>query len=230
MVFADHVLGELAFMRRPPHCWALTSELTLDIVRDVEPDDVLCGRATAVGGGAHTGFAQCHITDHLGQLVAVGTTRTVYVRQTDSAPPPLANPAAVSDISAETIEDLLGLEHTATADGAHVTMKEPGGWVNGYGILHGGVAACIAEVAARRVVTDRNPQLSIAQLHTSYVRPGRTGASFTASARAYHVGKGFAVVEVVGLDGSGELCTVSTVTARRAETAKQHKEEGPRDD
>jgi acyl-coenzyme A thioesterase PaaI-like protein len=39
-------------------------------------------------------------------------------------------------------------------------MEDPSGWVNEFGILHGCIWACMAEVAASRVIAERNPDLT----------------------------------------------------------------------
>ncbi|WP_194166331.1 PaaI family thioesterase [Mycolicibacterium sp. P9-22] len=214
MVLADHILGELPYLRRPSRTCSLTAELTLDVVGDLSNAEALVARAHNVTTGTES-LTQCRITDQDDELLAVGSARCVYIPATakdphaddSAAPPPLSN--------SMNIEELLGLEYKHLSDSTEVTLCEPGGWVNGFGIMHGGVSACVTEVAASAHIQRANPDLLIAHVQTNFVRPVAVGAPYTAKARAHHVGRSSAVVEVLGFGGGGELCTVSTVTARR---------------
>ncbi|WP_176562188.1 PaaI family thioesterase [Mycolicibacterium palauense] len=215
MVLADHILGELPYMRRPERTWSLTSELTLEVIGQLPRVDTLVAEAVDTAQGDES-FVQCRITDTAGALVAVGTARTAYVPAT--ADDPVADVSATSpeESAVLDIDEVLGLGYRRLADGVEVSMAEPGRWVNGFGILHGGVSACVTELAAAAAIGERNPDLYTAHVHTNYLRPVVAGAPFVAVAHLYHVGRSSAVVEVLGRGGRGELCTVSTVTARRA--------------
>ncbi|BDB44278.1 PaaI family thioesterase [Mycobacterium kiyosense] len=87
-------------------------------------------------------------------------------------------------------------------------------WTNVFGLLHGGVWACLSEIAAARLLSERNPRLGTARLHVAFVRAARGDGPVTVSASARHVGSSFAVVEVLGRSADDTLCTISTVTAR----------------
>ncbi|MEH3128977.1 MAG: PaaI family thioesterase [Mycolicibacterium neoaurum] len=219
MVLADHILGELPYLNRPPRTWTLTGELTLDIIRAVPLDGELIAEARTVAGRSET-FVECHITDRTGEIVATGTTRSVTVAAAGADP--LTDNASQEDAAQEDmpidcsdIDRVLGLSYRQSDDLLHVEMTDPDGWVNGFGIMHGGVSACVTELAAAEYVRAHNPDLHTAHVHTAYLRPVVVGSPYVATARAYHVGRSSAVVEVLGFGGSGELCTVSTVTARR---------------
>lgn len=224
MVLADHILGELPYLSRPPKTWTLTGELTLDIISAVPLDGELFAEARTVARRSET-FVECRITDRTGEIVAAGTTRSVTVPAVGADP--LADNAARDDAARDDaarydvpieygdIDRVLGLSYRPSGDLLHVTMADPDGWVNGFGIMHGGVSACVTELAAAEYVNARNPDLHTAHVHTTYLRPVVVGSPYVATARAYHVGRSSAVVEVLGFGGSGELCTVSTVTARR---------------
>ncbi|MCP3810823.1 hotdog fold thioesterase [Mycobacteriaceae bacterium Msp059] len=211
-VLADHILGELPYMRRPPRTWSLTAELSLDVIGDLPSTDVLFAEAVDVTGGPDA-FLQCRITTAAGRLVAVGTARTAYVAATGEDPvaDAAAAPSAVHDDFDASA--MLGLQHHDLTDGVEIALLDPGNWVNGFGILHGGVSACVSELAAAEAVRARNPTLSTAHVHTSYLRPVVADAPFVATARLHHVGRSSAVVEVLGRGGRGELCAVATVTA-----------------
>ncbi|AXK75216.1 MULTISPECIES: PaaI family thioesterase [Mycobacteriaceae] len=219
MVLADHILGELPYLNRPPRTWTLTGELTLDIISAVPLDGELFAEARTVAGRSET-FVECHITDRTGEIVAAGTTRSVTVPAAGADP--LADNAARDNaarddapIKCGDIDRVLGLSYRQSGDLLHVEMTDPDGWVNGFGIMHGGISACVTELAAAEYVSARNPDLHTAHVHTTYLRPVVVGYPYVATARPYHIGRSSAVVEVLGFGGSGELCTVSTVTARR---------------
>lgn len=214
MVLADHILGELPYLSRPPKTWTLTGELTLDIISAVALDGELFAEARTVARRSET-FVECRITDRTGEIVAAGTTRSVTVAAVGADP--LADNTSRDDVPIECsdIDRVLGLSYRQSGDQLHVEMTDPDGWVNGFGIMHGGVSACVTELAAAEYVSARNPDLHTAHVHTTYLRPVVVGSPYVATARSYHVGRSSAVVEVLGFGGSGELCTVSTVTARR---------------
>ncbi|QFS90368.1 Thioesterase superfamily protein [Mycobacterium sp. THAF192] len=214
MVLADHILGELPYIRRPPRTWSLTAELTLDVVGDLSDVETLLAEAQTVTGGPEP-FVQCRLTDGRRNLLAVGNTRCVYVPAT--ADDPEAEPATdgAGHADATDIDQLLGLSYQTLSDGVQLTLADPGSWINGFGIMHGGVAACVTELAAAAAVGAKNRHLQTAHIHTSYLRPVMSDSPYVAVARPVHVGRSSAVVEVLGSRGSGELCTVSTLTARR---------------
>ena len=214
MVLADRILGELPHARRAPNQWSLTTELTVDVIGPAEPPDDLSAGAVLLGAQTGDGFARCEMTDRAGSVVVVGTSRLVYVAADLATSNVDGTAGGQIDVTGSTIDEALGLEQASGTEGLHVTMSDPGSWVNDFGILHGGVAACLAEIAASRLVAESNPRLSTAQVHTTYLRPGPPSVPYTASAEAVHVGRRFAVVRVAGRSAGGELCNMSTVTAR----------------
>ncbi|MCF6388698.1 hypothetical protein L2K20_17095 [Mycobacterium sp. MBM] len=214
MVLADHILGELPYRNRPPKTWTLTGELTIDIVSAVPLDGELFAEARTVARRSET-FVECRITDRTGDIVASGTTRSVTTAAITADPP--AATAAPPDARPEAgdIDCVLGLSYRQSGDLLQVVLADPDGWVNGFGIMHGGVSACVTELAGAEYVGARNPDLHTAHVHTTYLRPVVVGSPYVATVRPYLIGRSSAVVEVLGHGGSGELCTVSTVTARR---------------
>jgi uncharacterized protein (TIGR00369 family) len=213
MVLADHILGELPYVRRPPDTWSLTAELTLDLIGELPVGGHLFAEAVEVVQGAEA-FVQCRITTGAGDLVAVGTTRTVFFAATAQDPVVVTEAASSVGTGAVSIEAVLGIDVHHLAEGVQISLADPGNWVNGFGIMHGGVSACVTELAAAAAVGARNPALATAHVHTNYLRPVVADAPFVAVARLHHIGRSSAVVEVSGRGGRGELCTVSTVTAR----------------
>jgi len=81
-------------------------------------------------------------------------------------------------------------------------------------LLHRGVWACLAEIAAAQLVGEHNPRLVTARLHTAFVRPARGDGPLILTARSRRMGSSFAVVEVIGRSADDTVCTTSTVTAR----------------
>lgn len=216
MVLADHVLGELPYVRRPAGTWSLTTELTLDVVGDLTHVTTLAAEARDVAPGGDT-FVTCRIVDDAGAVVAVGSTRCTYSSATTSEPAPAPLPITTF-ADATDIDAFLGLSRRTEAGETRVTLAEPGSWANDYGILHGGVSACVSALAAEQAIGNPGTDLVTTRVHTTYLRPVPAGAPFVAIARPSHVGRSVAVVEVIGHGGAGQPCTVSTVTARRTGT------------
>lgn len=214
MVLADHILGEPSFMLRPAGWWTLTTEMTLDIVGELPARGALTGEARLVRHERHAAFAECVITDAAGKVQAVGTARTItmapngHVEGTDVA-------WRAIDVQTGSLDDVLGLQYSATDDSVQVTMPDTTGWVNDFGVLHGGLWACLSDRAATTLIARRSPTLTTARIHTAFLRSGIPGAPVSVTARAHHVGKNFAVVEVTGHSAPTELCAVTTLTARR---------------
>lgn len=148
MVPADHILGEPPYLRRPANTWSLTTELPVDVVGSGTSADTLPASGFGLASDGRSNFVQGRIEDARRPVVAVATTRTAYVPAKVDGLVDLPTPPVSQHDSARTIEELLALDHASTADGTRVTIADTGSWVNGFGILHGGVSACLAEVAA----------------------------------------------------------------------------------
>ena len=215
-IAADHITGEVPFLRRQPGHYSLTTELTIDFAAVIEPDATLHleGRPVRIEQGS--GFAQATMTGADGSVAAFASTRTVYVPESSGAGEGvwLAAPRE-TDSAAVTIDEHLQFECSYGDGTAEVRLEDSSAWVNDFGILHGGVWACLAEVAASRLIGRANPDLATATVHTTYLRPGGFGAALAVSARSRHVGARLAIAECVGQAADGTICTLSTVTARR---------------
>lgn len=215
-LLADHTLGEVPYLLRPPATWSVTTELTLDFVRPVEPGEALHAWATPTRMEQGGGLVHGVVTDTDESAVALATTRCVFVPAKSEVP--LAPVAGVNTRkSATSITEHLGLTRSHTDDGAGVHLDDVSGWVNDFGILHGGIWACMAEIAGSEAIAAQNPALSTAQIHTLYFRSGLPGASVSLEASVVHMGRRFAVAQVSGRTADGTLCTLSTVTARFVE-------------
>lgn len=132
-----------------------------------------------------------------------------------TGPSPTPAPGVNTARSAPTIAEHLGF--ATIDDGPDVQLDDVAVWVNDFDILHGGVWACMAEIAGAQTIAEQNPHLNTAQVHTVYFRSATPGAPVSTAANVVHVGGRFAVAQVSGLTADGTLCTLSTVTARRVE-------------
>jgi uncharacterized protein (TIGR00369 family) len=197
---ADHVFGEVVFLRRPPGWWAVTTELSVDFLGPLPPESALHVSAGMTRLEQRSGFAHGTVTDRQGGVVAFGSARAQFVRPHRDVPLDVeASPAmAAADPVATTFEEHLQIAWTRACDGMHLRMDDPSGWVNEFGILHGGIWACMAEVAASRVIAERNPDLTTSRLHTTYLRSGVPGAPVVVSARVHHVGSRLAAAKCSG--------------------------------
>ncbi len=216
MVLADHILGELPYVRRPPDTWSLTAELTLDVIGELPVGGRLFAEAVEVVQGSEA-FVQCRITTGAGDLVAVGTTRTVFFAATAQDPVVVTEAASSVGTGAISIEAVLGIDVHHLAEGVQISLADPGNWVNGFGIMHGGgVSACVTELAAAAAVGARNPR-SGNGTRTHQLLTARRGRCTLRRSRptpphrtVFGGGRGVGGARRSG----GELCTVSTVTAR----------------
>jgi uncharacterized protein (TIGR00369 family) len=211
----DHVLGEALCIHRPEGWWTTTSELTIDFLAPFDPHSRLQATAAPIQVEHRGGYAQGRLVDEQGSVVAVGSTWAHHLPPRGDPAQPVPRPACEPAPTGATIEDYLQFERLPSpGDSIALTLRNSATWANVFGLLHGGVWACVSEVAAARLVNERNPKLTTARLHTSFVRASRGDGPITVTARARHMGSSFAVVEVLGRSADGTLCTISTVTAR----------------
>ncbi|MET8053241.1 PaaI family thioesterase [Streptosporangium sp. NPDC005286] len=215
-VLLDHVLGETIYTARPIGHWSLTTELTFDIIVP-PPWNTATLHATSWVPRAETtgGFAQCEVVDDFGTLIAVSAAWTQYVPAGDSR---VAAERAVppDDPPPETVNfaEHLGVRISADEQRTRVELPDPERWNNGYGVLHGGVWASLAEVAAAEAF-ERGGDLRTAHVHVSYLRPPAPGAAISMIVQPMHIGRSFGVIQVTGSDDSGRSCVSATVTGRR---------------
>ncbi len=211
----DHVLGEALCIHRPEGWWSTTSELTIDFLAPFGGQSRLQAAATPVQVEHHGGYAQGQITDEHGTVIAVGSTWAQHLPPRGDLGLPVLRPPWQPVSRAATIEDYLGFERLPSSpDSVLLTLRGSASWANVFGLLHGGVWACLTEIAAAQLVSESNPRLTTARLHITFVRASRGDGPVTLTARAHHVGSAFAVVEVLGRDAAETLCTIATVTAR----------------
>ncbi|TAM65653.1 PaaI family thioesterase [Mycobacterium sp.] len=211
----DHVLGEALARHRPEGWWSTTSELSIDFLAPFDRQSRLAATAAPIQVELRGGYAQGRITDEHGTVVAAGSTWVHHLPPRGDPVRPVVRPPRQQVSIAATIEDYLRFERLPSPpDSVLLILGASASWTNIFGLLHGGVWACLSEAAAAQLVRARNPGLVTARLHTTFVRPSRGDGPVTLTARAHHVGSSFAVVEVLGRSADDTLCTISTVTAR----------------
>lgn len=98
-----------------------------------------------------------------------------------------------------------GFEITAVSEGAAaVTLNVAPHHCNGHGILHGGITFALADTAFAYACNSRN-QRTVAQMNTiTYLAPGQSGETITATARevALTGRSGIYDVQVTRTDGT----------------------------
>jgi uncharacterized protein (TIGR00369 family) len=212
----DHVMGESIFAQRPAGWWLVTSQITVDFLA---PIPVLNGLRAAAGAtmvDAAGGYARGQLCDEHGKLLATCSAWLHHRPASPDAVAPCGAPPTTSSMCrpATTIDDYLGVDHGGPDGAVLLTLSEPSRWTNFMGFVHGGVWACLVEMAASRAVAQHNPALAPAGLHTIFLRPGRGDAPITVRADIQRVGSTSAVVDVLGRAADGAVCTRSTVTYR----------------
>ncbi|WP_170322290.1 PaaI family thioesterase [Acrocarpospora macrocephala] len=215
-VLLDHALGETIYTARPAGHWSLTTELACDII--VPPPwntATLHATSWVPRAEATGGFAQCEVADDFGTLIAVGAAWTQYVPAGDSrVAAELVVPTDGPPPGAVNFAEHLGVRISTDDQRTRVELRDPARWYNGYGVLHGGVWASMAEVAAAEAFA-RGGDLRTAHVHVSYLRPPVPGAAISMIGQPIHIGRSFGVIQVTGSDDSGRSCVSATVTGRR---------------
>jgi uncharacterized protein (TIGR00369 family) len=204
-VLMDDVLGQSVITARPAGHWAVTTELTLDFCAPVPVRGRLSAEAEALVVDGAGGMARGTVRDEAGSPIAAGTTWqrfvptvpdtvTAGVRAAERGPTDPV-PVDLPEVSAEA-----------------VVLGDRAEFANPAGVVHGGVLAWAAELAARRAVAPT--ALDTGSLHLQYVRPAVAPVSCVAA--IVHGGRSFAVVDVELRGRDGRLCSRATVTLRAA--------------
>lgn len=206
-VLFDDVVGQSLIVNRPAGCWAVTTELAIDIGGPLPADGPpLHADAEAVSVDAAGGLGRGVARAADGAMVAVATAWTRFVHGVpESVIAGSYGPAAVR-CGAASLSELIG----ADSSGGAVVLPDRPDLVNPAGRVHGGVVACGAECAARRAVAGSG--LATASLRVAYVRPAVAPVEFIPT--VLHGGRSLAVVEVVAHGGDGRTCAIATVGLR----------------
>ncbi|GAA4546548.1 hypothetical protein GCM10023175_28990 [Pseudonocardia xishanensis] len=213
-VLLDHALGETLFVHRAPGQWSLTTELAYDVLVpppwttvDLHVESVIERRD---GSG---GFARGTLVDDDGRPLVMATTWARYVAGDDGVGSPAPDGAPRPMPVAGSLQELLGYRVQDVPDGLAVALPDAGSWTNDYGVLHGGIWAVLAELAATETFARGRSELVTSHVHVSYLRRAVPG-TVSAVARRRHQGRSFGEVEVDGIDADGRPCVTATVTGR----------------
>jgi uncharacterized protein (TIGR00369 family) len=212
----DHVMGQIIFAQRPAGWWLVTSQITVDFLAPVPVLTRLRATADATMVDATGGYARSQLRDEQGKPLAAGSA---WLHRRPASPDAVLPPAAPLTTPPgcrppSTIDDYLGVDRIDRDGAVLLRMSEPSRWTNFMGIVHGGVWACLAEMAASHAVAQHNPALAPAGLRTIFLRPGPGDTPITVRADVQRVGFTSAVVEVLGQADGGAVCTRSTITYR----------------
>jgi Uncharacterized protein, possibly involved in aromatic compounds catabolism len=212
-VLMDDVLGQALLTFRPEGHWPVTTELALDFAAPLPTDGTsLLAEAWPVSTDAGGGLAQGRVVDAVGRTIAVGTT---WARLLPGVPDTVLNPPQVPAVTerGSCLPVLLGVEFEP--DG-RLTAPELPDLRNPRGVMHGGIVACLAELASQAPST---PELATASLHVTYIRPAVGVITF--EPQIIHRGRSLALTHVIARNEAGAPCAVATVTRRSAESQAQ---------
>lgn len=214
-VLVDVVVGHATLFARLADQWAVTTGLSLEVVRPLVAGEELAVDAGLLGAESGSALSSGTVYDAAGRQVAVGTT---WVRFTPGVPDldavasrPLADPAGATSVRA-------ALRGTLVPDGSRVRLRLPPdpAQLNAAGVLHGGIAAAAAEVVSAAAVDDPAAPLVTAGLRASYLRPLVADGGVELVATVEHRGRTTALTTVEAWGSDGRRAVVASVTARAA--------------
>ena len=208
-VLLDDVLGQAVLSGRAAGCWAVTTELNVDVVAPLPVDGQ---RVDASASLVHLddagGLAQAEARDAAGRCLARATT---WLRFVPGVPDAAVNPAPLAEVVARgpRLSDLLRVPADETG-----RLKLPGrpDLGNPRGVLHGGVLFCLAVLSAEGVMSGSG--LNTASVRIVYLRPAYGDLTFEPA--LVHRGRSLGVTRVDVRNAAGALCTTATISARSA--------------
>jgi uncharacterized protein (TIGR00369 family) len=238
-VLADDVLGYALVAQRPRERWSVSIEISIDVLGPVPTDG---SRILTVTEMVHTdtlgGLASGRMMDESGQVIAVCRQRGRYVTQLppseveaavggegesqrpDPQAEPHTDPHADLDVSpapaATDVASLLGVRWTGERPAAAV-LEVTNRLTNPLGNLHGGVSLCGSELVAIEALRPSGPPLVTASVRIAYLRPSPVGTTVTFTPAVQHRGRTLGLVQVVGTNLAGKVCTIATITAQPPE-------------
>lgn len=213
-VLVDVVVGHATLFARPEGQWAVTTGLSLEVVRPLVAGEDLGVDAGLLGAGGGSALSSGTVVDAQGLPVAVGTT---WVRFTPGLPDldavgarPVPDPSGASGV----LEALRGT--LVPDDDGRLRLRLPPdpAQLNAAGVLHGGIAAAAAEVVAAAATDDPAAPLSTAGLRASYLRPLIADRGVELVASVEHRGRTTALTTVEAWGSDGRRSVVASVTAR----------------
>jgi uncharacterized protein (TIGR00369 family) len=225
-VLVDDVLGYALVARRAGERWSVSTEISIDVLRPLPGDGT---RVQALTDQVHTsaqgGLALGRVLDAGGRVIAVCRQRGRYVTQ---LPPGPATPTGGVQPLVDPVTDGVTLPATdALIDAASLLgVRWPGSGTaepllevtdrltNPLGNLHGGISLCASELVAMAALLPSG--LVTASVQVAYLRPAPVGAVVRFAVTVQHRGRTLAVVQVMGTNDAGKICTIATITAHQA--------------
>ncbi|MDI6909234.1 hotdog domain-containing protein [Nocardioides sp.] len=196
-VLVDDALGFAIIGASTGHLWSVSLEVSIDFLHPL-PSAPLRLLATGRPGNEVAGYGHGAVTTSDGTVVAHARQHGRYVPAPHSFP---ELPASSAERFPDTIEDLLATE-VHHVDGAVVLrLADAGPWLNGLGVLHGGVAICAAEAAAAHATLDAATTMQTTSMTLAFTRPMSGEHDLEFRARTLHGGRTARVIEVVGYAG-----------------------------
>jgi uncharacterized protein (TIGR00369 family) len=220
-VLLDHVLGEPVLYRCPPARSSVTTEFSFDVLRPPPwHSEGLTAYAWKTSLERFGGFTQGRMVDDAGHSVAVASAWARFVPRAPTAAQPHDNPGEhphtdLGHANVETLAEYLQTRTITDADTATVMLTDRRQrWANLNGSLHGGIWACLCEMAASTLFCQHRA-LSTSSMHVAYLRPPASSSTITVRAHLAHAGRSFAVVAAAGTDNANRECVRATITGRQ---------------
>lgn len=205
-VLLDAALGQATINARPDGHWAVTTEMTIDLLGPLPGEGTLTVQAWPVHAAGATVLARGELRGPGGDLLGIGTEWGRFIPEVpelDDGPPPAPGPDG--DAAA-----VLGL--SAGPDGV-LRMAPSPALGNERGTVHGGVLAAACEIAAVAALPGPadNPHRT-GSLHVTYLRPADTTELNTVPVEVVHGGRSFGVLRAAVVRPDGKPAATATVT------------------
>ncbi|GAA1365117.1 hypothetical protein GCM10009596_28510 [Arthrobacter rhombi] len=175
-VLVDDVVGNAALLYRDPESWAVTTELSLDILAPLPADgSLLTCRAVHLGQDETSCYAAGEVRTDSGTLLARASSWLIFV---PGVPEKVRGqhtaPATIPP--ADALEEALG-RPDANGPGGDTFPARSGAFhatewqLNPAGAIHGGMVAGMCGLAAEEAVAGTGVRLQ--SLRVTFLRPGR---------------------------------------------------------
>jgi len=207
-VLIDDAMGYAMVIPRPEGHWAVSTEITLDVVGALDEATAVTAEAWAVQADSRSSYARCEVHDQRGRLLAVCSQRGRYVPIGDAGLGGTSEPSAAPS-RASTLSGLISAERVD--DGLELTASP--GLQNALGMLHGGISICASDLATAFALDEADlAGLRPSSIRIAYARPVTAGSRISYLPRLEHRGRSLAVIEVVG-SIDGRVSTLAQVIA-----------------
>jgi acyl-coenzyme A thioesterase PaaI-like protein len=202
-VLVDEVLGYALMASLEPGEWSMSTELWIDLLSVVPPDELVAsGRATSPGA-----FASGHVATAAGRLVAECRHRGRRTGRPERLAPAWSGP---SDPGA-TLSDILGLG--VSADGAAGSLPITTVLVNPSEVLHGGMSLAACEALATTSRVHAGCDLPTTSVHVVHTGAAPLGAVADLQCRTVRSGRSLWLTDVSMTCGD-RLVATARVTAQ----------------